>query len=155
RGHLLRARLRVRCRHGLLGVAQLLPAHVAGVRGAVRTRALVRRRPRDRELRARACDRAGAAAPARALRAPPEGGGRVGLRLLVATALTAATPVAFVQAHQAPNGSFAEPGGSAGPLLTAWAALGLRASGAPTGDALQYLVAHEDGLSQVTDLELV
>ena len=79
----------------------------------------------------------------------------MGLRLLVATALTAATPVAFVQAHQAPNGSFAEPGGSAGPLLTAWATLGLRASGAPTGDALQYLIAHEDGLSQVTDLELV
>jgi hypothetical protein len=80
----------------------------------------------------------------------------VGVRLLLATAVAAAaTPVAFVQAHQAPNGSFAEPGGSAGPLLTAWAALGLRASGAPTGNALGYLTTHEDGLSQLTDVELV
>jgi hypothetical protein len=79
----------------------------------------------------------------------------VGLRLLLATAVAAATPVAFVQAHQVSNGSFAEPGGSAGPLLTAWAALGLCASGAPAGNALQYLVAHEDGLSQLTDAELV
>jgi len=79
----------------------------------------------------------------------------VGLRLLLATAVAAATPVAFVQAHQAPNGSFAEPGGSAGPLLTAWAALGLRASGSPAGNALGYLVAHEEGLSQLTDVELV
>ncbi len=79
----------------------------------------------------------------------------MGLRLLLATVALAATPVAFVQAHQAPNGSFAEAGGSAGPLLTAWAALGLRASGAPTANALPYLVAHEEGLSQLTDVELV
>jgi prenyltransferase beta subunit len=79
----------------------------------------------------------------------------VGLRMLLATAVAAATPVGFLQAHQAPNGSFSEPRGSAGPLLTAWAALGLRASGAPTGNALQYLVAHEGGLSQLTDAELV
>jgi hypothetical protein len=80
----------------------------------------------------------------------------VGLRLLLATAVAAAaTPVGFLQAHQAPNGSFSEPGGSAGPLLTAWAALGLRASGAPTGNALQYLAEHEKSLSQLTDAELV
>jgi Prenyltransferase and squalene oxidase repeat len=78
----------------------------------------------------------------------------VGLRLLLAT-VAAATPVGFLQGHQAPSGAFAERGGSAGPLLTAWAALGLRASGASTGNALQYLVAREDGLSQVTDVELV
>jgi hypothetical protein len=78
----------------------------------------------------------------------------VGLRLLLAT-VAAATPVGFLHAHQSPSGAFAERDGSAGPLLTAWAALGLRASGASTGNALQYLVAQEDGLSQVTDVELV
>lgn len=81
----------------------------------------------------------------------------MGLRLLLATALAAAaaTPVGFLQAHQAPSGAFAESSGSPGPLLTAWAALGLRASGASTGNALQYLAARESGLSEVTDVELV
>ena len=78
----------------------------------------------------------------------------MGLRLLLATAL-AATPAGFLQAHQQPSGAFAEPGGSPGPLLTAWAALGLRASGADTGNALQYLSTREDGLAEVTDVELV
>jgi energy-coupling factor transport system substrate-specific component len=78
----------------------------------------------------------------------------VGVRLLLATAL-AATPAGFVQAHQQPDGAFAEPGGSAGPLITAWAALGLHASGADPGKALDYLVAHETSLSEVTDVELV
>jgi len=78
----------------------------------------------------------------------------VGLRLLLATAL-AATPAGFLQAHQQPSGAFAEPGGSAGPLLTAWAALGLRASGSGTGNAVEYLSTHEDGLAEVTDVELV
>ncbi|MFL5923876.1 MAG: prenyltransferase/squalene oxidase repeat-containing protein [Gaiellaceae bacterium] len=80
----------------------------------------------------------------------------MGLRLLLATALAAAaTPVSFLQAHQAPSGAFSEPGGSPGPLLTAWAALGLHAAGASTGDALPYLVSREAGLSEVTDVELV
>lgn len=78
----------------------------------------------------------------------------MGLRVLLATAV-AATPAGFVQAHQQPGGAFAEPGGSPGPLLTAWAALGLRASGADTGGALDYLVAHERALPAVTDAELV
>jgi hypothetical protein len=78
----------------------------------------------------------------------------VGLRLLFATAL-AATPAGFLHAHQAPSGAFAEPGGSPGPLLTAWAALGLRATRADTGRALDYLVAHEDELKEATDVELV
>ena len=78
----------------------------------------------------------------------------MGLRLLLATAL-AATPAGFLQAHQQPSGAFAESGGSAGPLLTAWAALGLRASGAGTGGALDYLVAHENALPELTDAELV
>jgi hypothetical protein len=78
----------------------------------------------------------------------------VGLRLLLATAV-AATPAGFLHAHQAPSGAFAEPGGSPGPLLTAWAALGLRATRADTGRALDYLVAHEGELSETTDVELV
>jgi hypothetical protein len=79
----------------------------------------------------------------------------VGLRLLIATAFAAATPVGFLQAHQATTGAFAEPGGSPGPLLTAWAALGLRASAASTGGALDYLASHESGLPELTDVELV
>lgn len=78
----------------------------------------------------------------------------MGLRLLLATAL-AATPAGFLQAHQQPSGAFAEAGGPPGPLLTAWASLGLRASGAGTGGALDYLVAHEDALPELTDAELV
>ncbi|HZJ70506.1 MAG TPA: hypothetical protein VFF36_06195, partial [Planctomycetota bacterium] len=74
---------------------------------------------------------------------------------MIATAFAAATPVGFLQAHQATTGAFAEPGGSPGPLLTAWAALGLRASGASTGDALDYLASHERGLPELTDVELV
>ena len=78
----------------------------------------------------------------------------MGLRLLLATAV-AATPAGFLQAHQAPSGGFAEPGGAPGPLLTAWAALGLRAAGAPTGNALEYLASHETALPETTDAELV
>jgi hypothetical protein len=63
---------------------------------------------------------------------------------------------AYVRAHQATNGGFAEPGGTPGPQLTAWAALGLRAAGArPREDALSYLQAHERELTSVTDVELV
>ena len=79
----------------------------------------------------------------------------MGLRLVLATVVAAATPVGFLQAHQAPSGAFGETGSSPGPLLTAWAALGLHASGASTGNALEYLVEHEDGLTQLTDVELV
>jgi hypothetical protein len=65
------------------------------------------------------------------------------------------TGVTYLQGRQAPSGAFAEPGGSPGPLLTAWAALGLRAAGADTGRALDYLTAHEGGLTEATDVELV
>jgi len=80
----------------------------------------------------------------------------VGVRLavLVAATAVASTPVAFLQGRQAPSGAFAEAGGAPGPLLTAWAALGLRAQGADTGRALEYLVAHED-VPEVIDAELV
>jgi hypothetical protein len=77
------------------------------------------------------------------------------LAALAAAAIVAATPAGFLRAHQAPSGAFAEPGGSPGPLLTAWAALGLRAAGADPGRALDYLVAHESGLPATTDVELV
>jgi hypothetical protein len=79
----------------------------------------------------------------------------VDLRAIALALAVAATPVGFVQSHQGPSGAFAEPGGSQGPLLTAWAALGLRAAGADTGKALLYLEAHEDGLRTTTDVELV
>lgn len=79
------------------------------------------------------------------------------MKLAVAAAATvlAATPAGFLQSHQAPSGAFEEQGGSPGPLLTAWAALGLRATGADTGRALDYLAAHENGLGATTDVELV
>ena len=81
----------------------------------------------------------------------------MGLRVPIAVvaAAVAATPVGYLQGRQAPSGAFSEPGGAPGPLLTAWAALGLRAAGADSGRALGYLVAHEDGLTEVTDIELV
>ncbi len=78
----------------------------------------------------------------------------MGVRLLLAT-LVAATPAGFLQAHQHAGGGFAEPGGMVGPELTAWAALGLRASGADTGGALGYLQASESALPEITDAELV
>ena len=79
----------------------------------------------------------------------------MGVRLAALAVALAATPAGFLQAHQASSGAFAESGGSAGPLLTAWAALGLQASGADTGKALEYLQAHEAGLAETTDVELV
>ena len=79
----------------------------------------------------------------------------MGVKLAALAAALAVTPVGFLHAHQSPSGGFAEPGGSQGPLLTAWAALGLRASGADTGKALDYLRGHEDGLTETTDVELV
>ena len=77
------------------------------------------------------------------------------MRLAALAAAVAATPAGFLQAHQAPNGAFAESGGSGGPLLTAWAALGLQASGAETGKALDYLQSREAGLAETTGVELV
>lgn len=74
--------------------------------------------------------------------------------MLGTVAAVAATPVGFLQARQAPSGAFAEQGGTPGPLLTSWAALGLRAQGADTGHALEYLTAHE-GVPEVIDAELV
>jgi len=79
----------------------------------------------------------------------------VDLRAAALALAVAATPIGFLQAHQAPSGAFVETGGSQGPLLTAWAALGLRASGGGTGKALDYLQRQEAGLAETTDVELV
>ena len=81
----------------------------------------------------------------------------MGVKLAAAVAATAlaATPVGFLQGRQAPSGGFVEPNGASGPQLTAWAALGLKAAGANTGRALDYLVAHENELTEATDVELV
>jgi Prenyltransferase and squalene oxidase repeat len=81
----------------------------------------------------------------------------VGVKLAAAAAATAlaATPVGFLQGRQALGGGFVEPSGASGPQLTAWAALGLKAAGASTGRALDYLVAHEGELTEATDVELV
>jgi len=81
----------------------------------------------------------------------------VGVRLAAAVAAltVGVSPVDFLSSHQAPSGAFAESSGSSGPLLTAWAVLGLRAAGVGTGGALQYLTTHEAALPEVTDAELV
>lgn len=52
----------------------------------------------------------------------------------------AASPAGYVASHQQPDGGFAEPGGRSDPSLTAWAILGLVASGQkPAGGAEEYL----------------
>ena len=87
----------------------------------------------------------------------------MGVKLAVlAAALVAAAPVssgaAFLQTRQLADGSYAERGGSGYPQLTAWATLGLRASGSvPRSRAatMKYLAVHESELGTATDLALV
>jgi len=85
----------------------------------------------------------------------------VGLKLLAAgfAALAVAAAPAengarYLRTHQLGNGGFAESGGPAYPALTAWATLGLRATGGSAGAAGKYLAAHERELKVSTDLEL-
>jgi hypothetical protein len=75
----------------------------------------------------------------------------VGVKLLalVAVAGILATPTAYLQSQQRPDGGWGSP------QLTAWAALGLRAAGANPGGALAYLEAHESELAQPTEVALV
>jgi hypothetical protein len=76
----------------------------------------------------------------------------VGVKLLAALAaagVLAATPAAYVRSQQQADGGWGSP------QLTAWSVLGLRAAGADTGGALDYLVAHEGELSKPTDFALV
>jgi hypothetical protein len=87
----------------------------------------------------------------------------VGLKLaLVGVALLVAGPLSrgadFLQARQLADGSFAEQGRTSYPQLTAWATLGLRASGSSPRSrpaTADYLAAHESDLSSATDIALV
>jgi hypothetical protein len=76
----------------------------------------------------------------------------VGLKLLASLAAAgalAATPVAYLRAQQQADGGWGSP------QLTAWSVLGLRAAGADTGGALEYLVSHEGELAKPTEIALV
>lgn len=62
------------------------------------------------------------------------------LALAVVSVALAASPAGYVASHQQADGGFAEPGGQSDPALTAWATLGLAASGQkPSGPAAEYL----------------
>jgi len=73
----------------------------------------------------------------------------VKLAAAFAAALAFASPASYLQSQQHTDGGWGDPS------LTAWAALGLRAAGADTGDALNYLVAHQAELTKPTDIALV
>jgi hypothetical protein len=75
----------------------------------------------------------------------------VGLRVLapLVAAVALASPSSYLQSQQQADGGWGSP------QMTAWAALGLRAAGADTGRALDYLVAHEGELTKPTDFSLV
>jgi hypothetical protein len=78
----------------------------------------------------------------------------LGIATFLTSALLAVTPASYVASSQQADGGFAEAGSHSTPGLTAWAMLGLRAAGQPTGKAYDYLVAHEDELQSATDIEL-
>lgn len=67
----------------------------------------------------------------------------------LAAGLALATPASYLQTQQQPDGGWGSP------QLTAWAALGLRAAGSPTGGAADYLAQHESELRQPTGIALV
>lgn len=74
--------------------------------------------------------------------------------ILVSALALAVSPVAFVQSHAA-NGAFSETGGTADPMLTSWAVLGLRAAGASAPGSLAYLHSQEGTLQSSNDVALV
>jgi hypothetical protein len=78
----------------------------------------------------------------------------VGVAALLAAAALAVTPGSYVTSRQQADGGFAEAGSRSTPGLTAWAMLGLRSAGLPTGKAYDYLVANERELQSATDIEL-
>lgn len=64
----------------------------------------------------------------------------MGLRALVLAALVAtSSPGAYLVAHEHADGGFAEPGQPSDPTTTAWAVLGLAATGKPPVAAAAYL----------------
>jgi hypothetical protein len=80
--------------------------------------------------------------------------GLLGLALVgLAGAAPAPSPADFVAARQQSDGGFAEPGGRSDPALTAWAVLGLKASGrSPARPAAAYL--RDARAEDTTDLAL-
>jgi prenyltransferase beta subunit len=72
-------------------------------------------------------------------------------QLVAALAATVAlsTPASYLQSQQQPDGGWGSP------QMTSWVALGLRAAGADTGGALDYLVAHEAEATRPTEIALV
>jgi prenyltransferase beta subunit len=79
----------------------------------------------------------------------------MGLKLALAAAslALAASPGSYVASHQQADGGFAEPGGRSDPSLTAWATLGLVASGRAPPDATGEYLASKPA-SGATDLAL-
>ncbi len=78
----------------------------------------------------------------------------MGLKLVavVTSAIALAAPADYVASRQQADGGFAEPGARSDPALTAWAVLGLKASGrAPRGTAVYLRGAP---VSDTTDLAL-
>lgn len=71
------------------------------------------------------------------------------LATLAAAGALAATPASYLQSQQQSDGGWGSP------QLTAWSVLALRAAGADTGGAVEYLTAHESQLSTPTELALV
>lgn len=78
----------------------------------------------------------------------------MGVASLLTAAILAVTPASYVASRQQADGGFAEAGSRSTPGLTAWAMLGLRSAGQPTGAANDYLVANERELQSATDIEL-
>jgi hypothetical protein len=63
----------------------------------------------------------------------------MGLKAALVAVVVAASPASYLTARQQPDGGFAEPGGRSAPELTAWAVLGLAATGQPPSRAAAYL----------------
>jgi hypothetical protein len=78
----------------------------------------------------------------------------MGIAAFVTALVLAVTPVSFVQSHAA-GGAYSEPGGTTDALLTSWAVLGLRASGAQSPDSLAYLKSQEQSLQTSNDIAIV
>jgi hypothetical protein len=78
----------------------------------------------------------------------------VGIAALFTASVLAVTPASYVASRQQADGGFAEPGSRSTPGLTAWAVLGLRSAGRPTGQASDYLSANEGALQSATEIEL-
>ena len=78
----------------------------------------------------------------------------MGIAAVLTASILAVTPASYVASRQQADGGFAEAGSRSTPGLTAWAMLGLRTAGRPTGKAYDYLVANERELQSATDIEL-